>query len=123
MDVRGRLTAAGKALALAKAGDALAYWLRAQAITVDALQAALDRGDSVLAEALATVPRAEWAAAQSLARPVLASITPADYPAVLQRLAAYADCRPHAHLLYQPHYYHRYFVPAMEQAQAWLAGG
>ena len=122
MDLRGRALAAGKALALAKAGDALASWLQETALTAEALRAALDRGDDVLAEAIATVPQAGWAAAKNLARPVLASITPADYPAVLQRLAEYPDCRAHAALLYESRYYHRHFAPAMQRALGWLAG-
>lgn len=122
MDLRGRALAAGKALALAKAGDALASWLTETALTVDDLRAALDRGDDVLAQAIATVPQAGWAAAQHLVRPVLATITPDDCPAVLQRLAEYPECRAHAALLYESHYYHRHFAPAMGRALRWLAG-
>ena len=122
MDWRGRLAGMGKQLALTKAGDALAAWLLETGWSVQELQAALDRGDPVLANAIATIPRTEWSAVQGLARPVLASIGPNDYPVILQRVADYPGLAPHAQLLSTPQYFHRHFAPAVDQARAWLAG-
>lgn len=119
---KAAMAASGRALAMAKAGDALAAWIQNAGVTVEGLQRAMDRGDDVLAQALATAPREALVVARTVAGPVLASITPADYPLVLQRLGDYPDCLPHAHLLYQDHYYHAHFVPAMDRARAWIAG-
>lgn len=110
-----------KNLVLRQAAQALAYWLREQHMTVHLLRTRLDAGEDVLTEALAAIPsnQADWA--RNLVAPLVSGLTPDDYGDLLQFLANEPDCRPHAELLYQPQYFWRHFVPAMEKAKSWLS--
>jgi hypothetical protein len=120
--LKAQAGASMRAALLRQAGTALHAWMTETGLSCQGLQDALDRGEDVLGRALQSLPREGLATAQQLARPLLASITPAEYPIVLQQLAAWPETACHAQLLYQSHYYHAHFVPALERARAWLAG-
>lgn len=120
--LRAAGTNAAKVAVLNQAGTALHDWLMAEALSADQLRALLDAGVPVLTDALQRLPPEAVGTARRLAGGVLARITPDDYPVVLQQLAGYPETAAHAHLLAEPLYYHRDFVPAMTAARAWLAG-
>jgi len=121
--VRAVGTNAAKVALLNQAGTALHNWLMDQELSADALRALLDAGQPVLTDALRSLPPEAVGTARRLAGGLLRDVTPDDYMVVLQQLAGYPETAPHAALLSQPHYCHRYFVPAMDAAKAWLAGG
>lgn len=114
-----RLKALPKEAILREAGEALAAWLTDTGLTAEALEQRLLANEPILLQALATVREDDAARVRQLAARWVSQLGPADYPKVLQALAAYPQFQPHAHLLYH-RYFWSHFVPAMETAKSWL---
>lgn len=117
-----RVKAIPKEAILRQAGEALAYWIMEQGLSVEGLEAKLLAGEPVLLDALATVPADQAAQIRQMAAPFVAQLATPDYPKVLQALADHPECQAHAQLIYR-RYYHSHFVPAMEEAKRWMITG
>lgn len=105
-----------------KAAEALRAWLAATAITPADLQARLDAGEPLLAQALATVSPADLAQYRDLMVRAFATFADEDYAGILEVLARDPAWVGHAQILLAPHYYWHHFVPALHALRARVTG-
>lgn len=113
---------AGKRFLLAQSAKALGTWLDRAGWTVESLDEALRTQQPILEQAWATIPMEVLQRLHDTIYPIAATLTPEDYPIVLQELAAYPQWQAYADLLYYYHY--DAFAHAVSQLRQWfLAGG
>lgn len=116
------ITDFGRAMAINRAGDAIAAWLVGQGWTVGTLQAELDQGVSIAVEALQAIPADQMQKARPMIAAALALLTSDDYWAILNRVATHEAVYDHAALLATSAYYQRHWIPSLEAARVWLTG-
>lgn len=110
-----------KSVLLSNAAGAMASWLTENGIDAPTLERRLLAGEPILQTALNDVPRDKVGWVRGIARPMLNQLTSDDYALILAYLYEIPACRPHAELLHQ-RYFWSHFVPAMDEAKAWLTG-